>query len=149
MQTFLTILLSLVLGWGCSHIARQRSHNPMNWFIAGVFFGVFALAALFLFLKGTRVRRSLLPQSLPKLAVFPPPMPKNCGIFSMKKKRNAAHQLLDALSRAWRKGKVKENSYVWNKLMENWQLFHEVIKTSENLIHNLLRFNIYVFLNIT
>ncbi len=132
MQTFLTILLSLVLGWGCSHIARQRGRNPMNWFIAGVFFGVFALAALFLFPKRNKSEAVPLPQSLPKLAVLSPSHAEKLWYFLDEEKTQCGPMSLDALSEAWRKGKVKENSYVWNELMENWQLFHEVIKTSES-----------------
>ena len=133
MQTFLTILLSLVLGWGCSRIARQRGRNPMNWFIAGVFFGVFALAALFIFPRKDKEKSAVVPQqNLPKLAVLSPSHAEKLWYFLDEEKTQCGPMSLNALSEAWRKGKVKENSYVWNELMENWQPFHEVIKSAES-----------------
>ena len=101
MQTFLTILLSLVLGWGCSHIARQRGRNPMNWFIAGVFFGVFALAALFLFPKRSKSEAAPTRQSLPKLAVLSPTHAEKLWYFLDEEKTQCGPMSLDSGTILW------------------------------------------------
>ncbi len=132
MQTFLSILLSLILGWGCSHLAKQRGRSPLNWFIAGLFFGIFALIVLFILPIRRRSEAShpeLLPsQKTPKLALLSPSHEEKLWYFLDEQKSQIGPMSFDALSKAWIEGKIRENTYVWNESMDNWQQFQEVIK---------------------
>jgi hypothetical protein len=130
MHTFLSILLSLMLGWGCSHLARQRGRSPLHWLIAGALFGIFALIALFLLPVRKRNATSVpVPvQIIPKLAVLSPSHQEKFWYFLDAQSTQFGPMSFDALSRAWNEGKVGENTYVWNESMDNWQRFQEVIK---------------------
>jgi hypothetical protein len=131
-QAFLSILLSLTLGWGCCHLAKQRGRSPLNWFIAGLFFGIFALIVLFIL--PIRQRReafhpdALSYQKIPKLALLSPSHEEKLWYFLDEEKTQIGPMSFDALSKAWNEGKIRENTYVWNESMDNWQKFQEVIK---------------------
>lgn len=130
MQTFLSILLSLTLGWGCSHLAKQRGRSPLNWFIAGLFFGIFALIVLFILPNRRRGETShpVIPQKIPRLTLLSPSHEEKLWYFLDEEKTQIGPMSFDALSKAWIEGKIRENTYVWNELMDNWQQFQEVIK---------------------
>jgi hypothetical protein len=137
MHTFLSILLSLVLGWGCSHFAKQRGRSPLNWFIAGLFFGILALIVLFIL--PVRKRKEEVPdpknpfaQNISKLAVLLPSHAEKLWYFLDEQKKQFGPMSLDALSKAWDEGKVQRHTFVWNELMENWQPFQEVIQPLES-----------------
>ena len=134
MQTFLTVVLSIFLGWGCSRIAKQRGRNPLNWFIGGIFFGVFAVITLFILpsLKNKENNAALPLPIPPKLTALSPSHAEKLWYFLDDEKAQFGPMSLDALSEAWHKGKIKETTYVWNELMENWQPFREVIKSAES-----------------
>jgi hypothetical protein len=135
MQTLLTILLSLSLAWGCSHFAKKRGRNPMNWFIAGLFFGIFALLALFLMpiRRPEEIKKpdqkSLSPE--PPLAVLQPDHIGKLWYFIDKEKKQLGPMSLDALSQAWKEGKVGDKTFVWNEAMDNWRHFQDVIKSTQ------------------
>jgi hypothetical protein len=132
MQAFLSILLSLTLGWGCSHWAKQRGRSPLNWFIAGLFFGIFALVVLFILPIRRRTEASHSevppPQKTPKLSILSPSHEEKLWYFLDKQKSQIGPMSFDALSKAWTEGKICENTYVWNESMDNWQQFQEVIR---------------------
>jgi hypothetical protein len=131
MQTFLSILLSLILGWGCSRLARQRGRSPLNWFIAGLFFGIFALIVLFILPARKRNETSISgnpSEKTPKLTVLAPSHEEKLWYFLDEQKTQIGPMSFDALSKAWNDGKVQQHTYVWNELMDNWQQFQEVIK---------------------
>ena len=132
MQTFLSVLISFILGLGCSHFARQRGRKPLNWFIAGLFFGIFALIALFILpvrkRSKTSVSENLLSQKIPKLTILSPSHEEKLWYFLDEQKTQIGPMSFDALSKAWNEGKVQEHTYVWNESMDNWQRFQEVIR---------------------
>ncbi len=132
MQTFFTILLSLTLGLGCSHLAKQRRRSPLHWFIAGLLFGIFALIVIFILparrRRATSHSEALPSQKIPKLALLSPSHEEKLWYFLDEQKSQMGPMSFDALSRAWVEGKIRENTFVWNESMENWQKFQEVIR---------------------
>jgi hypothetical protein len=136
MQVLLSILLALTLGWGCSHLARQRGRNPMNWFIAGVLFGIFALILLFILpirKRNEQANPAAAPvKKLPKLTILAPAHEEKLWYFLDEEKTQFGPMSFDALSRAWNEGKVRDSTFVWNESMEDWQRFQEVIRPSQS-----------------
>jgi hypothetical protein len=129
MHTFLSIVLSLMLGWGCGQVARQRGRNPLHWMIAGALFGILALIALFL-LPARKRNPAPAPvqKAAPKLTILSPSHQEKLWYFLDEQSTQLGPMSFDALSKAWNEGKVNENTYVWNESMENWQKFQEVVK---------------------
>lgn len=129
MQTFLSIVLGLVLGWGCGHYAKRRGRNPKTWFIAGLFFGVFALITLFIL--PIRKIKALSPPKPAPLKAISPLHTEKLWYFLDEQKTQFGPMSLDALSRACHEGKVQGQTFVWNEAMENWQRFQEVIEPAQ------------------
>jgi len=132
MQTFFSIVLSLIFAWGCSHHARLRGRNPTTWFFAGALFGLLAVIALFILKKRSS---DPLPEVVGKLATkggpsLEPLFPTHADkywYFLDTEKTQFGPMSFDGLSRAWHEGTVTETTFVWNEEMENWQHFKEVI----------------------
>jgi hypothetical protein len=123
------------LAKGCRNLAATRGRNPTIWFIAGLFFGLFAL--LLLLVLPSRRRKVILanqkpPVSQPTLALLDTNHIGKLWYFLDSEKQQFGPMSFDALSRAWREGKVGEQTYVWNEEMENWQRFQEVIAPSRS-----------------
>lgn len=128
-QIFCTILMSMVLALGCSQLAKKRNRDPMIWFISGLIFGIFALIILL-----------FMPMRRPPVAIHqkspPPPLltllqPDHVGklwYFIDENKNQLGPMSFEALSRAWKEGKIRDKTYVWNEAMENWQPFQDIIK---------------------
>ena len=134
MQTFFSIVFGIVLGCGCSYYAKRRGRNPSTWFIAGLFFGIFALITLFILpirkaeekpvIKGT-------PLPPPPFTTVSPLHAEKLWYFLDEQKTQFGPMSLEALGKAWHEGKVQEQTYVWNETMDNWQRFQEVIKPQQ------------------
>ncbi len=131
MQIFLSIALSLLLAWGCSHHARLRGRNPSTWFVAGAFFGLFALITLFILpvrkAQGAQEAASPLTPSLTPIA---PEHSEKMWYFLDAEKIQFGPMSIHALGQAWQEGKVGQETYVWNENMENWQRFKTVITSA-------------------
>lgn len=131
MQTLFTLFFSFLCAWGCYHFAKQRGLNPRIWGIAGLFLGILAFIALFLFPK-RQVRplhpKEPLPFSPPNLTILKTDHVGKLWYFIDTEKRQLGPMSFEALNTAWREGKVTEKTFVWNEAMENWHPLKEVLK---------------------
>ena len=136
MQIFLSILLSLLLAWSCSYHAKRRGRNPNIWFAAGALFGLFALVWLFI-LPVKKTARAAAPAQ-PIASSLPPLLPialehnEKLWYFLDEEKKQFGPMSLNALGQAWQEGKVKQETYVWNEMMQDWERFRAVIKIEQN-----------------
>ncbi|MBS0605220.1 MAG: DUF4339 domain-containing protein [Verrucomicrobia bacterium] len=136
LQTFLSIALSLVLAWGCSHYAKRRGRNPMIWFAAGALFGIFALITLFI-LPVRKAAAKQVPEGptvskAPTLALLSPMHAEKFWYFLDDQKKQFGPMSFDALTKARLEGTVGEQTFVWNEEMENWQRFKDVIQPEQS-----------------
>ncbi len=133
MQTFLSIALSLVLAWICSHYARRRGRNPTTWFILGALFGIFALITLFILpvykLQQNQISNAPMPQQrTPELAALFPLHAEKLWYYLDEQKQQFGPMSFSALNKAWNEGEVRELTFVWNEEMENWKHLKDVIQ---------------------
>ncbi len=128
------IAFNLLLAWYCSRCAKRLKRDPFKWFIASVFFGVFAFIALYI-AASRKARRSIpLQQSAPKppvLLLITPSHAERFWYYLNDKNEQFGPMSFNALARAWNEGAIQELTYVWNEEMENWQRFKEVITEQE------------------
>ncbi len=132
MQTFLTLVLNVMLAYACSRYAMRLRRNPTNWFIAGLLFGIFAMIVLY-FLSRTHivaVKPAPRPIIIPQLTAVQPSHAEKLWYFLDEQMTQFGPMSFNALKRAWNEGKVSDKTYVWNEEMENWQKFQEVIRAS-------------------
>jgi len=131
MQILLTLLLSFLLGIGCSRLALKRGRHPTVWFAAGLLFGIFALIVLYLLPPPKRQKEA--PEEViiapsPQLPLHTPEHASRLWYFLDEQKAQLGPMSFEALSRAWHEGKVHEKTFVWNEEMDNWKRLQEVIK---------------------
>jgi hypothetical protein len=130
-QTFLSIALSLLFGWGCAYYARRRRRDPKLWFFAGALFGILAFITLFILpipLPKNNAPKGLAPPKFPQLAALAPLHADKLWYYLDTEKKQYGPMSFHALGTAWKEGSVREQTFVWNEEMENWQYFKEVIE---------------------
>lgn len=130
MQTFLIILCNFLWALGCGYYANKRGHNPTNWFVAGLLFGILALIVLFLLPARKKKEMVQSEPILPILTILQPDHIGKLWYFIDEEKKQLGPMSFDALGKAWQEGKVREKTYVWNEAMENWREFQDVIKSA-------------------
>jgi hypothetical protein len=132
MRTLFSIAMNLILAWGCAHYAKSRGRNPTTWLIAGIFFGIFALVTLFILpvrrvVAASRTSTAAAPKVVPVLRVISPLHAEKLWYYLDEQKKQFGPMSFHALSAAWGEGAVREQTFVWNEEMENWQRFKDVI----------------------
>ncbi len=128
MYNIFVVFVSLLLAMACSNLARKRGYNPNHWFIAGAIFGILALLALYLLPVRKKQVATVPPKPLPSLTPLEPEHMGKLWYFLDEEKQQFGPMSLDGLNRAWKEGKVREKTYVWNEGMANWQPLQAVIK---------------------
>ena len=125
MQMMMSIAFSLLMAWTCGNYAKRLGRNPRTWFAAGALFGIFALIALFLFPR----RKAIAAQPVvkaPLLTAACPIQAEKLWYYLNDQKEQFGPMSFNALGKAWLEGSVREQTFVWNEEMENWQPLKEV-----------------------
>jgi hypothetical protein len=135
MYILLNIALSLFLAWCCSLSAKKRGRNPSTWFIAGAFFGIFALITLFILPNRNAGKVPVGPSApkAPPLEAISPLHAEKMWYYLGEQQEQFGPMSFHALSRAWNEGLVREQTFVWNEAMENWLHFRDVIHLPETI----------------
>lgn len=135
MQMIMSIVFSLLLAWTCGHYAKRRGRNPTTWFVAGAFFGIFALIALFFFPTRKSNTKPVSAEPIvkgPSLTATCPVQAQRLWYYLNDSKEQFGPMSFNALSKAWLDGSVREQTFVWNEEMENWQPLKEVITLQQS-----------------
>lgn len=136
MQTWISILLSLILAWTCGNYAKRLGRNQTTWFIAGAFFGILAFLVLIVLAarKPSKKPTSAVPAApkAPTLAVVSPSHAEKFWYYLNDHKEQFGPMSFNGLSRAWSEGAVRELTFVWNEEMENWKHFKDVITLQQD-----------------
>ncbi len=117
-------LVAGVMGLVSAYLASKRGKNPLLWFALGFFFGIFGIFAI-LFASGPKKAPPPSPREpvlridgpVDKLWYYLDPEHKQQGPMSH-----------DALSAAWKTGKVTASTYVWHENMSEWTPLKETLK---------------------
>jgi hypothetical protein len=131
MHLFFSLLFCLMIAIATSQCAIQRGRNPRVWFISALFFGVFALIALFLIPRAKR--RAIAPPAQampPTLTALTPSQADKLWYYLDEDKKQLGPMSFIALGKNFHEGKLQDHTYVWNEEMEQWMRFNDVIKTT-------------------
>jgi hypothetical protein len=125
----LAILAGLFTGSMGAYFAYRRGRSPYAWFFLGFFFGI--LGACTVFLAPDRKKKELL--EAPKPVVRPPTIqgPRDKFWYYLDPTHQRMGPMsLDALSVAWRQGKISVKTFVWNEELPEWKPLQELITNS-------------------
>ncbi len=138
MQQMIMILICTIIGALCYHYSKKRGRNPYTWCAIGLLFGIFGLIALFVMRPLNRPRgaenRKDLDLEVPPIIInnhletLDPSHSNKLWYYLDQENQQFGPMSIDALTNAWRDGKVHAATYVWNEVMENWKRFEEVLK---------------------
>lgn len=112
----------VLIGGLTSYLAKQRGRDPVSWFFLGLFFGFFALLALFLMPKKVESKTN---QSLSSCS--PPQQPDENEIkewFYVDKDHQQQGPIpYKELMDLWNRYTLSKDSYVWSDGMSDWRKF--------------------------
>lgn len=137
MQQIIMLIISTIMGAICYRYSKLRGRNPYTWFGIGLLFGIFGLIALFVMPPLNRPREARRrkdskvepPSAIIKnnLQTIDPAHSSKLWYYLDPENQQFGPMSIDALTNAWRDGKVNGTTYVWNEVMENWRRFEEVL----------------------
>ncbi|MDE3047470.1 MAG: DUF4339 domain-containing protein [Verrucomicrobiota bacterium] len=112
-----------VIGAISAYLAYKRGKNPYLWFVLGFLFGIFGIFAIFL----TSPKKAV--QPVPRQPVFRIEGPSDKFWYYL----DPAHaqqgpMSLDALTAAWKSGKIDLTTYVWHEELPDWKPLKETLK---------------------
>ncbi|HSX10193.1 MAG TPA: DUF4339 domain-containing protein [Chlamydiales bacterium] len=121
----LMLVSAAAIGGISSYLAHKRGRNPYAWFAIGFLFGIFGIFAIFF--------------AAPKKAAVLPPKPEpvlkiqgpsdKFWYYLDPENRQQGPMSLDAITIAWRQGKVDLSTYVWHEEMTDWKQLKETLTT--------------------
>lgn len=127
MHYFYSILIGLFNAILCAHYAKKRGRSPLHWFIWGAFFGLIALATLFL-LPRQKVASPIvvLKQKTPVLEPVSPSQANILWYYLDCDKNQQGPMSLAALSKAFHLEEIQRQTYVWNEELDGWKYLESV-----------------------
>jgi len=130
--TPLTILAAFLTGALGAYLAHRRGRNPFIWFAIGFFFGL--LGAFAIFFAPSRKKSDTLKgeerKEEARLEILPPVIQGPADKFWYylgPDHQQVGPMSLDALTVAWRQGKVSLNTYVWNEELPDWKPLQDLL----------------------
>jgi hypothetical protein len=128
MYYFYSFLIGLFNGFLCAHFAKKRGRNPFYWFVGGSFFGLLALAVVFILPKQkVALSVAVLKQKIPLLEPISPSQASKFWYYLDEEKKQQGPMSLDALSKALHAGEIHRQTHVWNEELENWKHLESVV----------------------
>ena len=122
-----TFLAAFLFGALSAYLAHRRHQNPYKWFLIGFLFGAFGLFAVFFFPQ--RKKASLpVPEEKP-LPTINGPLDK-LWYYLDPTHQQQGPMSHNALTTAFREGRISLTTYVWNEELTEWKALQELVKTS-------------------
>lgn len=126
--SIISIVVSFLLGCQCRYLAQQKRRDPTVWFMAGAFFGIFALLIILFLPARNPIKMASAPAAVPPFEAISSVHAEKFWYFLDEKKTQFGPMSFSALKTAWDKGTIREKTFVWNEEMENWKPLNEVVK---------------------
>lgn len=127
LSPFLFYICIGCIGSISAYLAARQGRNPYLWFFIGFFFGLVGLVTIFFVPKiqkekkgeaRTPVTESFIVGPTDKFWYYLDPAHKQMGPLSFT-----------ALNRAWKEGKVKSTTFVWNEEFSEWKPLQDCLQT--------------------
>lgn len=121
----LMLVSAFLMGGISAYLAYKRGKNPYLWFVLGFLFGIFGIFAIFFTSAPKKTLEQMPPQPILKIDgpsdkfwYYLDPAHQSQGPMSR-----------DALTAAWKTGKINLSTYVWHEEMTEWKPLKETLKS--------------------
>lgn len=115
------------MGISSAYLAYKRGRNPYAWFAIGVLFGIFGLFAIFF--VGGQKKIAPPPRPEPVLKIHGPS--DKFWFYLDLAQQQQGPMSLDALTAAWKEGKLDLATYVWHEELPDWKPLKETLRTCQ------------------
>lgn len=144
METFLSIVVWVLMGWLTSYFAQQRGRDALIWFFIGLVLGIFGLILLFLLPKFDPKDPSTVPAQkssgendtleIQPLAASKIPVELDLPWFyvDLEHKQQGPIFVQD-LQRLWKDQRINADTFMWHEGMDNWKRVAELATLYQNL----------------
>lgn len=128
--TTATLVCGFLMGVLSAYLAHRRGKNLYLWFSLGFLFGIFGILAIF-FAPNPKKKES---SSVAPVIQEPAPAPSIQGpkdkfwYYLDPTHVQQGPVSFDALTTAWREGKITVSTYVWNEDLTDWKVLAELVK---------------------
>lgn len=122
----LMIVSAIVIGSLSSYLAYRRGRNPYGWFAIGFLFGILGVFAIFFAAGKKKAPMAADVKPEPIFYIDGPADKFWYYLDSMQKQLGPMSR--DALTSAWKEGKVNLTTYVWHEEMADWKPLKETLR---------------------
>ena len=131
-QNFILLLIvcSTLHGYLCSYVAAKKGKNQRLWFMMGVLFGLLGLLMLALLPKKEKTLETVEkepPADTPQFITACPTQIKKFWYYLDEKQTQCGPMSFDALTKAWEKGDLDTQTFVWNEEFDQWKRLGEAV----------------------
>lgn len=120
----LMVVSAVVIGGVSAYLAYKRGRNPYAWFAIGFFFGIFGIFAIF-FASGKK-KPIPIPKLEPVLTIQGPTDKFWYYLDPLNQQQGPMSR--DAITIAWKEGKVDLSTFVWHEEMTDWKPLKDTLK---------------------
>ena len=114
----------ILIGSLSAYLAYRRERNPYLWFGIGFLFGIFGI--LFLFFSPSRKKKEVPVEAAPLPTIQGPS--NKFWYYLDPAQQQQGPMSLDALTTAWREGKIDLSTYIWHEDLSDWKPLQEMVK---------------------
>ncbi len=120
-----SLLIAAAIGTLSAYIAHRRGRNPYAWFFVGFIFGVLGIMAIF-FAPFGKKKGVAVPVAAKPEPVIQGPKDKFWYYLdgSNQQQGPMSH---DALTAAWKEGKVNLSTLIWHEDLTDWKALKETL----------------------
>lgn len=121
------LLSALASGLISACLAYKRGQSPYRWFAIGFIFGIFGIFALF-FTSGNQQQPTAISETKlePVFSIHGPT--DKFWYYLDPTQQQQGPMSRDALSTAWKEGKVDASTLVWHEELTDWKPLKEMIR---------------------
>lgn len=119
------IISAFAIAFLSAYLAHKRGRNPYAWFAIGFIFGIFGIFAIFFAPSKKRFKLADIPPQ-PVFTIHGPS--DKFWYYIDPSNQQQGPMSRDALTSAWKEGKVDLSTYVWHEEMADWQPLKETLK---------------------
>ncbi len=119
----LMLVVAAIMGTISAYLAYKRERNPYLWFVLGFVFGIMGIFAIFFFPKKKMPEAPI--RQEPILSIHGPT--DKFWYYLDLSHESQGPMSHDALTKAWKEGKVNPSTYVWHEEMPDWKPLKEVL----------------------
>lgn len=125
-MTPLMIVSAIAIGAVSAYLAHKRGRNPFIWFAVGFIFGIFGIFAIFFASPKTKAPPQPNVPAEPLLTIQGPA--DKFWYYLDPANQQQGPMSRDALSTAWKEGKINLTTYIWHEDLADWQLLKDALK---------------------